>query len=110
MPEVSLQFDRAVSRLILLLQQARLGTLTPESAAELLDEIVDTGPWDSADDVLFRGLVDAVDALVPAGVDLWHLFDRDPVAMRARASAVESVNPARAARIRERANRVAARR
>ncbi len=106
-----IQFDRngALTALSQLVVGCCDGTISNERAAELLDDLVDTGPWDSADDPVFVGLVDAIEALVPDGVSLWHVFDRDPVAMRGRADRLTD-DPERAARIRARADRVEARR
>jgi hypothetical protein len=106
---IALDRDAALSALQEVLVGLRDGSLTPARAAELLDAVVDTGPFDGVDDPVFRLIVDAIAAVVPDGVSLWELLDRDPAAMRARAARVEASNPERAARIRSRADRVEAR-
>jgi hypothetical protein len=109
MAELPIHIDKdgALNALIGIVEGFRAGRLTNEQAAALLDDLLDTGPWDAMDDPLFVGLVTGLDALVPDSFSLWTIFDRDPAKMRARADKVEAEgNPEKAARIRARADKV----
>jgi len=109
--EIPIHFDRdgAFSAVLAIVAGFRDGSLSNESAADLLDSLIDTGPWEDIDDPVFIGLVSGIDALVPDTVHLWSLLDRDPTKMRDRAAKVESENPEKAARIRARADKVGVR-
>lgn len=113
MSDLPIRFDTAgfIGAILELLPAVAQGELTPELAADAIDDLIDTGPWDSLDDVLLHALVGAIVVLIPDGrLDLVELLSRDPANMRARAARVEAHNPERAARIRARADRVEARR
>jgi len=108
--EIPIHFDRdgAFAAVLAIVAGFRDGSMSNDTAAELLDSLIDTGPWEGIDDPVFVGLVTGLDAIVPDTFDLWTLLDRDPAQMRVRADKVEGDNPDRAARIRERADKVEA--